>query len=396
LSYARFRKDPISDYFVRLVDIIFGFILAQGFVLYRARIIEPNLSVNSVSLLLVNATVLLSWVGYHRSVNAFPYNATFVSKVRLTFDLLILVVYSYLVFVVEDLSRVLIGLFAVFFLYVVTGVIRTREWHDRKASRLRLSIIIAVAYFLEWSISADGFLSKWSVPMVGEPVLKWTLVLSALGLMLFYRGMRGRRGYPPIVPIGIDIDGVLGEQVIPALTRLQRRGIGVGVTKEHITKWDSQVDNTTIDKAIEEALLDDEYVREMPVIAGSTTAMEWLRDRFHIVIASSRPVEAEAETVKWLKKNFPRCWHEYVNTRVIGKQTLGLKILVDDYPKNAKQFASESGIVLLFSQPWNRDEDDEMKILMRTKKIIRCDDWKAVTDQLEAFLRQPELVYGTE
>jgi len=393
LSYARFRRDPISEHFVRLVDIIFGFILAQGFVLYKNLIIKPSLSVGSLSLLLVNATVLLSWVGYHRSVNVFPYNATFVSKVRLSFDLLILVVYSYLVFVVEDLSSVLIGLFAVFLLYMATGVIRISEWHDRKASRLRLSIVFAVAYLLAWSVSPAGLLSKWSISYVGEPLLQWVLVLSAIALLILYRWMRGRKGYPPIIPIGIDIDGVLGEQVPPVLVRLQRKGIGAGVTKEYIAKWDFQIGNTTIDKEIEEALLDAEYVREMPVVAGSTTAMRELKDRFHIVVASSRPTEAEAETVKWLKRNFDDCWHEYVNTRRIGKQALGLKVLVDDYPKNAKEFASESGIVLLFSQPWNRDEDDEMKALMRSQKIIKCEDWKAVKNQLELFFRQPELVH---
>ncbi len=393
MSYARFRRDPISEHFVRLVDIIFGFILAQGFVLYKNLIIKPSLSVGSLSLLLVNATVLLSWVGYHRSVNVFPYNATFVSKVRLSFDLLILVVYSYLVFVVEDLSSVLIGLFAVFLLYMATGVIRISEWHDRKASRLRLSIVFAVAYLLAWSVSPAGLLSKWSISYVGEPLLQWVLVLSAIALLILYRWMRGRKGYPPIIPIGIDIDGVLGEQVPPVLVRLQRKGIGAGVTKEYIAKWDFQIGNTTIDKEIEEALLDAEYVREMPVVAGSTTAMRELKDRFHIVVASSRPTEAEAETVKWLKRNFDDCWHEYVNTRRIGKQALGLKVLVDDYPKNAKEFASESGIVLLFSQPWNRDEDDEMKALMRSQKIIKCEDWKAVKNQLELFFRQPELVH---
>lgn len=383
MSYGRFRSDPIAQHFVRLVDIIFGVILAQGFVIYRNSIVAPSLSVSNLSLLLVYATVLLSWIGYHRSVNAFPYNATSVSKIRLLFDILILVLYSYLVLAAENISMVLLGLFLVSLLYMVTGLIRILEWKDRKVSRLRLSGLLTVGYLAEWLFSPAGLFSSWSVPLIGEETLSWFLVVLALVLLIAYRWIRGRRGYPPIVPVGIDVDGVLGEQVPPVLARIQqRKNKGIGLTKEDITRWDCPIDDSRIDREIEEALLDPEYVREMAVVSGSTTVMSELQKRFHIVIASSRPVEAETETIAWLKRNFPGSWHEYVNTRQVGKQKLGIKILVDDYPENAKRFASESGTVLLFSQPWNREEDEDMKRLMHAGRVIRCNDWKDVEEQL--------------
>lgn len=368
---------------MRLVDIIFGVILAQGFVIYRNNIIAPGLSVGNASLLLVYATVLLSWVGYHRSVNAFPYNATYWSKVRLLFDILILVLYSYLVFVAENISMVLLGLFLASLLYVVTGLIRILEWKDRKVSKLGLCSLLTAGYLAEWLVSPAGVFSGWSMSLIGEEELSWFLVVLALFLLLVYRGIRGRSGYPPIVPVGIDIDGVLGEQVPLVLTRIQqRKNLGIGLVKGDITKWDCPIDDSRIDREIEEALLDTEYVREMPVVSGSTTVMTELRKRFHIVIASSRPVEADSETIAWLKRNFSGSYHEYVNTRQIGKEKLGIKVLVDDYAENAKRFALESGTVLLFSQPWNREEDEDMKNLMHAGKVIRCNDWKDVKEKL--------------
>jgi 5'(3')-deoxyribonucleotidase len=53
-----------------------------------------------------------------------------------------------------------------------------------------------------------------------------------------------------LVPIGIDIDGVLGEQVPHVLDRLHRRGVGIGISKDKITSWNFPIDNTSISKEI--------------------------------------------------------------------------------------------------------------------------------------------------
>ena len=131
MSAPRFQIDSaISTSFVGLVDVIFGVIMAQGFVAYKNNIMAPSVSVGNGSLVLVYATVILSWVGYHKSVMGYPYNKTPWSRIRLSLDILILVLYSYLVFVAVDFAKVLVGLIAVFLLYVVTGIIRIVEWKD--------------------------------------------------------------------------------------------------------------------------------------------------------------------------------------------------------------------------------------------------------------------------
>jgi 5'(3')-deoxyribonucleotidase len=377
MSAPRFRVDSsISDSFVRLVDVIFGVIMAQGFVIYRSEITEPSFSVGNGSLILVYATIVLSWIGYHKSTVGYPYNKTLWSRFRLFLDILILVLYAYLVFVAENFAAVLIGLVAVFLLYAITGAIRIVEWKDKKVGKPGLSILFAIAFSLEFvAITYCQLciirLGYWFVASV---------LLLTMSLVFTYRGIRGKLGYPTIIPIGVDIDGVLGEQVPPVLARVQtRKQIGQHLTKDKITKWDFSIDGSSIDREIEEALLDPEFVREMPVVSGSTTAMAELYERFHVVVTTSRPLAAEVGTIAWLKKNFN--YHEYANARLVDKEALGLKILVDDYPENIKRFALAGGTAIIFSQPWNQ-KDSEIEGLIHAGKVIRCDGWKEVKDQI--------------
>jgi len=118
----------------------------------------------------------------------------------------------------------------------------------------------------------------------------------------------------------------------------------------------------------------------MPLQPGSTTAMPGLYEKYHIVIATSRPVETQAATIAWLNKNFK--FHEFANTRQVGKAALGLDLLVDDSLENTKNFASTKGVAILYSQPWNRSEDSDLKMLIANRKLIRCEGWPAVVEQI--------------
>ena len=128
-----------------------------------------------MTLILVYATIILSWIGYHTSILHYPYNKSDWSKVRLFLDIIILVLYAYLVFVVADLQKVFLGLGIVFVVYMVNGIIRIREWHDGKVSKPWLSAIFAVAFFIVWYL-------------IGVyPDFSWIFAVSGLVLLLSYR-----------------------------------------------------------------------------------------------------------------------------------------------------------------------------------------------------------------
>lgn len=375
MSAPRFRVDPLSEYFVKLVDIIFGLTITQSFLLYKETILSPTFSVETLSLILVYFTIVLSWIGYHKSILYYPYNKSSWSRFRLLLDILILLLYTYLVFVGQDLTKVLLGLVAVFIVYLINGACRVLEWHDGKVSKYWLSALFAFFFGLEWYTS---LYFEWEY-------LAWSLLIIAFILLFGYRLIRGRLGYPPLHVIGVDVDGVLAEQVPHALQRLQKEGKAKNLTKDSITDWCFQFEGTDISKEIEKALRDPVFIREMPVVQGSTAVMEELYRKYHLVIATSRPKITEEDTKKWIRKNYN--FHEFVNTREIGKDKLGLDVLIDDNLENAEDFASSGGYVLLLSQPWNeKTQSQKIDKFIRTEKIVRCKDWNDVPKALENII----------
>lgn len=118
------------------------------------------------------------------------------------------------------------------------------------------------------------------------------------------------------------------------------------------------------------------------MVHGSTAVMERLYKKYHLVIATSRPKKTEEDTKKWIRKNYK--FHEFVNTREVGKDKLGLDVLIDDNLDNAKDFASMGGYALLFSQPWNEIiQNEEIEKLTREGKIVRCEGWNNVPEVIE-------------
>jgi 5'(3')-deoxyribonucleotidase len=261
-------------------------------------------------------------------------------------------------------------------IYSIDGIVRICEWHDGKVSKWWLSLSFAIIFLAEWYATIITHISLW--------ILSFTALISVIS----YRIIRSKLGYPSLLVVGVDVDGVLGEQVPPVLERLKFKK-GLHLTKEAVTEWDLPINETSITKEIEEALLDPNFVKEMPLVQGAQHAMKRLYKKYHIVIVTSRPRETEKETKDWLKRHFK--FHEFVNTREFGKNIRGLHVLIDDNLENIKICASSGCYGLLFSQPWNQTiQDEELKSLIRAEKVIRCNGWDDVLKALPKIERTSE------
>jgi hypothetical protein len=95
---------------------------------YRAEIANLSPALLMLTLGIVYLTVVLSWVGYHRSISKYPYNQSLWSRVRLGLDIFILVLYAYLAFAAHETEHILPGIDE-------TTVIAARKYH-RFRSRL--------------------------------------------------------------------------------------------------------------------------------------------------------------------------------------------------------------------------------------------------------------------
>ena len=289
----RFRAEPLAEYYVRLVDVIFAVTFTQTLVIYRNEIVafSPRLLIET--LVLVYLTVALSWVGYHRSIMKYPYNRSAWSGLRVTLDVFILVVYAFLAFAAKEPPKVILGLATVFGLYAVDGCTRIAEWRDTKVSKPWLSAIFSCLLLTVWWFVHHGRIGP-------------TRAIIASGfLVVAFRPIRQWLGYPRLLIVGVDVDGVLGEQIPPLLRKVQTaKHIGMGLMKENITEWAFSFDGTDIAREMEEALLDGTFVCAMPAVEGAASALKALREHFHIVVATSRPIITQRETSEWLRKNF--------------------------------------------------------------------------------------------
>ncbi len=179
--------------------------------------------------------------------------------------------------------------------------------------------------------------------------------------------------------VGVDIDGVLGDQVSPILPKINKK-FCIKLKKKDIIKWDFEFGDSNIEIEINNALLCRDFVLNMPVINGAKNGIKYLQKNFSVVIASSRPKKTEKETIYWLSNNFNI--HEYINTFNKNKGSLEVDILIDDNISNIKNFSKNNRIGILFSQPWNQKRQ-EIKYMISKKKVFCCIDWKNVIDTLK-------------
>lgn len=134
----------ISDASHNLVDIVFAVVVGQSINEYRSQLFPPEVtSLSFWALIGVYAAIILSWIGYHHLLKNKKYliEETAFAKLRLTNDLSIVVLYSYLLLSVSwfqegsegppDLYTVpmdapvayLLGFTIIFLLYIINDVL---------------------------------------------------------------------------------------------------------------------------------------------------------------------------------------------------------------------------------------------------------------------------------
>lgn len=179
----------------------------------------------------------------------------------------------------------------------------------------------------------------------------------------------------------VDVDGVLADQVPPVLDRINEK-YGLGVRKKHIKRWDQAIADTDIKVEIESSLLDPEFVLGMRLIRDARRALVELAKSHHITIATNRDPSVDEFTKEWLqKKGIP--FDDYVNTKKEGKGAISGHILVDDYPKNLIDFSVGGRLGILFTQPWN-ENDDSFGEAIKGNRLVRARGWDEVVEIIKS------------
>lgn len=157
--------------------------------------------------------------------------------------------------------------------------------------------------------------------------------------------------------VGVDIDGVLGNQVQGVLDRVNSR-YGLTFTYEDVVEWNIQLGPTSFKAEIEQAMKDSSYVLDMLVHEGAAKMLAVLSDHWTVKILTVRPAEAMQWTREWLDKN-DLLSDELLQAEEELKGGHGTDALIDDYPPNLAEFldGNPDGHGILVDQPWNRSGD---------------------------------------
>lgn len=184
--------------------------------------------------------------------------------------------------------------------------------------------------------------------------------------------------------IGVDIDGVIADQVSGVLERANA-AYNLSVSYDDVTNWDVVLGPSSFVPEIRKAMMSPEYVLGMRVHDGADQMLAELRKDFAVHLLTVRPSEVAERTKEWLVKNsLP--FDELIIAKEALKGEHGTQALVDDFPGNVAQFIDTTdGPAVLVDQPWNR-QTPELDEAFASGRVTRVARLRAVPDVLRAEL----------
>lgn len=183
--------------------------------------------------------------------------------------------------------------------------------------------------------------------------------------------------------IGVDIDGVLADQVAAVLAEIEK-DYGRRYSKSDIDRAHWSFDGIEIWTEISRHLSDPEYVLRVPTIEGARAAVKRLLGHELLVVTARRPNTEEA-TRMWLSVHFP-CLTRYHHARTGTKQSIPCDLLIDDLDLNIVEFVRSDPLRrgILFQHPWSLNETD---IGDYDDQVFYCPRWSDVLNAVDEIDR---------
>ena len=194
-----------NDIVIDFIDPLFAVVLHISFVDLKAThwfsdfrliFIEPY-SFHLMTLILVYLTMVLSWIGYHRSIKNNPINVEKTwGRCRFGLDIVLLIFYFILVASYENFRRELWVLFAIFVIFVFWDQAKRKEIPETSLdSTARRGVTVLWGFvFLCLAI-----LSIWTSVDGSHSCKDWFILTAAILSTIFYRWHKERLGWRPLL-----------------------------------------------------------------------------------------------------------------------------------------------------------------------------------------------------
>jgi len=165
----------------------------------------------------------------------------------------------------------------------------------------------------------------------------------------------------------VDMDGVLSD-IYTQFQKCEKRESGLDISLDQvigILELDAfpNAKNYVYSKG---------FFRTIPVIEGSIEGLNYLNNKYNVIIVSSATEYPNSlkEKLEWLNEHFPFIsWRQMIFCG--QKDAIRGDIMIDDHPKNLDYF---DGHRLLFSQPHNA--------LIESPTYQRVNNWAQIIEIL--------------
>ncbi len=188
--------------------------------------------------------------------------------------------------------------------------------------------------------------------------------------------------------IGIDIDGIIGDSD-KTFRKYINKKFGFTLKRSDITKFmyeDILLIPKSKMKEFWKEFTEKKLWKEIPLLPNAKTAINYLKDKYYIVIITARPETIKDMTIEWLSENgiyYDKLF--FVNEEKgesklnkIFRANINLRFHIEDRVEFALEFANEKIKVLLFDYPWNRD----IKKKYDPEYLIRVKGWREALSYL--------------
>ncbi len=182
--------------------------------------------------------------------------------------------------------------------------------------------------------------------------------------------------------ISIDIDGVIGDSD-KIFRKYLNKEFGFNLKRKDITRFMYE-DILNIPKSkikkFWKNFTEKKLWMEIPLLPGVKTSIDYLKEKYNIIILTARPKEISDITIEWLKKNeiFYNellCIDENNKESKLSKifqQNIDLRFHIEDRVEYALEFVKSEIKVILFDYPWNR----KIKKKYNGDYLIRVKNWR--------------------
>ena len=212
----------------------------------------------------------------------------------------------------------------------------------------------------------------------------------------------------PLLRVGVDIDGVLGEGLRALSQWAKARGIDID--PEGVRPHDpAAAGGLTIGELFAEAYKEDAVVEGVEFVDGAAETMEGMLDpSYHrapydlpvceVSIITARAPHAKKATARWLARMarendwFARDWFARTGARqptlhfcrenggnARSKAEYGMDVMIDDHVGVIEACVGTGAVGIIFDRPWNRVPTLNVS---RSARVYRAKGWSEVTEIL--------------